>query len=53
MYVVSPTEKQMDQQDSPFNSMEILDPGLNRVDREVVLVKIYNVLLPTATTLQK
>ena len=32
---------------------ECLNLGLRRLDRKVVLVKIYNDLLPTATTLQK
>ena len=30
-----------------------LNLGLERLDREVILVKIYNGLLPTATTLLK
>ena len=30
-----------------------LNLGLKRIDREVVLVKIYNYLLPTTTTLQQ
>ena len=30
-----------------------LNLGLKRIDREIILVKIYNDLLPTATTLKK
>ena len=48
------TGKQVEQQNSEFNSLEIFEPGTKENRQQgVIYVKICNDLLPTATTLLK
>ena len=50
IHAISTRTMPLDGQD---NSAEMSKLGLEKIDREVLLIKICNAQLPTATTLQK